>query len=337
MIMFIRNMFAICVVISLFSGCAPSDEAPVSTMIIDDGIDRIILDGSASKDPDGDPISFKWSSTTPGIVIEDASLSQAYFKIPEGNGMDATITLTVKDGGTSHSSEQIIPVPAWSKQRAYGLGLELNAEADNSAAYEWYLDQQNTGAFSLVNCGPTSVTMAIKWFNESFSKTPLDARNTYYPEGGWWYTNNMIDYLTNHGVTNYTVQLADMNVLKEEIDNGNIVILCLDMYYVTYSASDDHRYDKFYPTSSKEWGHFIVVKGYKKVDNKLYFEIYDPYSFGKKYDDLTLKGRNRYYRDTDLDIATHNWWPYAIVVTKEESQGGRKAVNTSAIKHMPGR
>jgi hypothetical protein len=54
-----------------------------------------------------------------------------------------------------------------------------------------------------------------------------------------------------------------------------------------------------------------------------------------------LKGKDRYYKAADLDLATNNWWDYAIVVSKNTS-GGRMsaeldAVDLSTIIHKSGR
>jgi hypothetical protein len=321
-----------------FVSCSEDENlVPIVAITTEDGIDRIILDGTQSNDPDGGPVSFQWTTAESGISIQNASQSKAYFKIPSGTGGDVTVNLTVKDGKGASVSQQIVSVPALTAVRSFGLGKILEAETDNTAPYEWYFDQANTGSASLVNCGPTSVTMAVKWASPSFTGTPQDARNMFPNDGGWWFTSDIINYLNNKSIANWTVQLANMDVVKAEIDAGNIVVLCLDMFYVSEGTSEDYRLDKFYDTDGKGWGHFIVVKGYKEVDDKLFYEVFDPYSFGKKYTDQTLKGRNRYYRSEDLDKATGIWWDYAIVVSRNSSDGGRKAVNTSNIVHMPGR
>lgn len=226
----------------------------------------------------------------------------------------------------------------------FGLGSNLTESVSNNRDYSWYLDQGNTGPFSDVNCGPSSVTMAIKWFNKSFTLTPQDARAMFRPDGGWWYTNDIINYLNYNTVTNSTIALKDISLLKNELDNGNIVILALDMYYVDLVSNLSYHVDKFYLAQTKGWGHFIVIKGYKVVDNQIFYEAYDPYSFGKTYADHTLKGIDRYYRSANLDNATNNWWDYAIVVSPPAHQnGGRvtgsmnEAVDPATIQHKPGR
>lgn len=128
-----------------------------------------------------------------------------------------------------------------------------------------------------------------------------------------------------------------MSNLKSEIDAGNIVIICLDMFHVDYEKDPEHHVNKFYETNSVGWGHFLVVKGYKEIDGKVFYETYDPYSFSRTYFTGELKGKDRYYSSTDLNTATNNWWDYAIVIERSDSPGGRRGVDVSRIVHKPGR
>jgi hypothetical protein len=226
---------------------------------------------------------------------------------------------------------------------SWGLGGFLKYTYANNKDYEWYLDQKNTGVYSYNNCGPTSTTMSAKWSNPSFPKTPQDARAAYRPAGGWWYTSDIDQYLTDNSIPHYFVNLSStatgsQQVITTKLNEGNIIILCLDMYYIRPEASPAQRIDKFYVANTVGWGHFIVVKGYRIVDDQVYFEVYDPYCFGKTYTDGTLKGKNRYYRINDIFKATSQWWNYAIVVTKA---GDVKSIKTgldpSTIPHMWGR
>ena len=99
--------------------------------------------------------------------------AESFFKIPVGAvGTDVDVTLTVSDGKSQDIKTRSINVPEYSLIRSYGLGKTLADEVSNDVDYEWYLDQFNTGEHSLLNCGPTSVTMAIKWFDQNFTGKP---------------------------------------------------------------------------------------------------------------------------------------------------------------------
>ena len=223
----------------------------------------------------------------------------------------------------------------------WGLGHFMNLSVNNNRDYEWYYDQGQTGAASLVNCGPTSVTMAIKWADSGFSKTPADARNTYYENGGWWTTDDINWYLNNYSIPHAIIPLGSsamlsQKIIRSQLDSNRIIILCIDMNYIRSSDNTLFRTNKFYSTTPN-WGHFFVVKGYQQVDDIFYFQIYDPYSLGlTNSDDGTPKGRNRFYHYEDVFDATYNWWKYAIVIAQKgqtlDINTLQKAVNPSDIK-----
>jgi hypothetical protein len=281
-----------------------------------DEIDRFRL-VDYSTDPDDDPLSVLWSDNSDQVTIIDSTDKIAYINLSEiSEPTNVEITLTIDDGQNQSSVVKTIFLPELSYIRKWGLGKVLDQEVSNNADYEWYIDQMNTGEYSGNNCGPSIVTMAIKWVNESFTHTAEDARNTYRTSGGWWYTGDIVNYLNLYSINNKTISLSNMDLLTDEIDNGNIVILCLDMYYISDEIKEDWRINKFYTTGGTGWGHFILLKGYKIVDGEVLFEFYDPYSFGKKYSDNSLKGIDRYYSGSDIDQSTQIWWDYAIVVSK---------------------
>lgn len=214
----------------------------------------------------------------------------------------------------------------------WGLGGFQKSSVSNNRDYNWYLDQSVTGKYSGVNCGPTSTTMAAKWANNTFAKTPEDARSAYRPEGGWWYTSDIDAYLTNNNIQHYFINLGNSiagsgEIMLDQLNDGNILILCLDMYYISNGTDLTWHVDKFYSTNAEDWGHFIVVKGYKVVDGQLFIECYDPYCYNKKYNDGGFKGKDRYYRNNDLYKATSIWWNYAIVISGD----GEKYMPVNAL------
>ena len=314
--------------------CGEEEAPPVASFEFTDELDRIVLNGSRSN---GDVLFHQWSASNGSITIDNPLEKETFFKIPAGApSTEVDITLTVSNGKSQDTETRSIKVPEFSSIRSLGLGTALGSEVSNNVDYEWYLDQSNTGEHSLVNCGPTSVTMAIKWFDQTFTGKPQDARNAYRPGGGWWHTIDIISYLNEHSVNNRTITLDQFSNVKAEIDEGNIVILCLDMFYVSFSKYPEHHLNKFYETNAAGWGHFIVVKGYKEVDGKILYEAYDSNSLDRSYPSGGLKGKDRYYSSTDLDAATNIWWDYAIVVERSASQGGRKGVDNSQIIHKSG-
>ena len=194
---------------------------------------------------------------------------------------------------------------------AWGLGSAQTAYTHTDRPYDWYIDQADTGAYANNNCGPASATMGIKWYRPTFSHTAADARNTYFREGGWWYTSDIINYLRLHSVPNTTSAFTGTNQLVGVLSQGNLVILCLNTAYLIPSAASEHRAGRFYSFAS---GHFLVVKGWRQVSGNLFFEVYDPNNWHATYADQTPKGRNRHLPAAELANAIANWWNYLIVI-----------------------
>jgi hypothetical protein len=205
-----------------------------------------------------------------------------------------------------------------------GLGNFIQQTESNNCSYSWYMDQAYTGPYSSVNCGPTAVTMACKWADPTFTKTPEDARKAIRPTGGDWYPDDITFYLRDNNIPNSTIALpategGTTQTIKRLVDLHEAVIVCLEMYYVRFNGDPNSHVDRFY-TFNPGIGHFIIVKGYKEVDDETYFEVYDPNSWTRTYgayNDGNFKGKDRYYRSEDLFKATKVWWPKVFVVAKK--------------------
>ncbi len=321
----------------------PADDLTVSFSYADN-MESVILTSTSTF-----TISeYQWTVQPSGssVTLSNPAASVTELSLP-ASATTVNVSLTVKSGAKTYTGTQSIGLPAYALHRQYGLGKNLTAERSNNAPREWYIDQFTTGASWNSNCGPACVTMTMQWSDPSFTKTAEDARNTYPLGGGWWYTNNIIDYLNAHSIPNNTFPL-NQDALKAQLDGGNVAILCLDAYYIrAASGKDSWRKDKFYTTASTGWGHFIVAKGYKVVDGVTMFEIYDPWSLDVSYEDGTLKGKDRYYRGEDIITAavTTNWWRYMIVVNKLSGTGSAAeakaalagALDPATIPHQRGR
>jgi hypothetical protein len=222
----------------------------------------------------------------------------------------------------------------------WGMGAVQNSYAHADRRYDWYIDQADTGASADNNCGPSSVTMGIKWYNPTFSKTAEDARNTYPEGGGLWYTFDIINYLNLYSVPNTTSYFSGTNQLMGILGQGNLVILCISTAYLTQNYASEQRVGRFYSLAS---GHFLVVKGYRVVDGQVFFEVYDPNNWRAVYADATPKGRNRHLLAGELADAIANWWNFLIVIPPRAGAGGAakanmwlKPVDPKQIGHMWG-
>ena len=241
--------------------------------------------------------------------------------------------LTIRSKLNKKSTNWILTVK--SEPEILGMGTQLNSSKSLNRTFDFYWDQKGTGTYSGINCGPTVTTMAAKWADSTYSLVPLDARNTIRSSGGWWYTNDIVNYLRLHNVNPQTIKLTDIKTnIKNCIDRNYLVILCLDMFYVQINLDDNQQTNKFYETNNQGWGHFILVKGYREVDGEFYLETYDPFSWDKTFFlNKELKGKNRYYLAKFIKEATDIWWPYAIVVPRK---GGTVVLNGSDTRIVEG-
>jgi hypothetical protein len=248
-----------------------------------------------------------------------------------------TLTLSASSGQQSISFKIIIE-----NETAYiGLVGAITGQKSLNKSYNFYFDQFDGSQYEAINCGPTVTTMAIKWADSTFNKTPAYARSVDLAQGGWWFTGDVQNYLNENGINNAVDTLKNIDSLvKANIDNNNLLILCLDMFSVPFNSAGYQHTQKFYPTAAPQWGHFLLVKGYKQLNNGFYLEIYDPYSQGEHYpgfDYAQLKGQDRYYADKDIQYAAGIWWPYVITLAPKGKQvaNAAKFQLNSIAAHKP--
>lgn len=194
---------------------------------------------------------------------------------------------------------------------SWGLGTNVTEAVSNNRDYDWYIDQFNTGESSAVNCGPTSIEMAMKWKNKDLSITAEDIRNKYLlQDDNGMELSQIASCLKENSVNIRFLYDVTEEKLKNELKAGNIVIVGMNMSYISYNMVNEERVGKYF---EGDYFHYIVIKGYKVVDDKLYFETYDPGSFNYKYIDGTPIGKDRYYLVGEL-IRAIGWYSNWMVV-----------------------
>lgn len=200
-------------------------------------------------------------------------------------------------------------------------GEELDSYKGSNRDYDWYIDQMHTGQYSNNNCGPSSAVMAMKWLDPDFEGTAAEARDEHPLNGGWWYTSIITQYFQDRDVKPNYLLLQDADVkesvddLKEAIDEDKIALICINMDDISYEAGTDKHINRFYEYGD---GHFLLIKGYAQVDGKDYFEVYDPNSWGKVYDDGSPMGKDRFYKADEIVKAAVDWYEFAIVINPPE-------------------
>ncbi|MCB9529967.1 MAG: alpha-glucosidase C-terminal domain-containing protein [Myxococcales bacterium] len=107
--------------------CAVRNRAPIA----DAGADRrlesgavIVLDGSASRDPDGHPLSYRWTDATGALVTTDVAANLA--GRPDGRHV---FTLTVEDGVYHARAQVTYVIGDVMVDEDMGAGLDAGADA----------------------------------------------------------------------------------------------------------------------------------------------------------------------------------------------------------------
>lgn len=196
----------------------------------------------------------------------------------------------------------------------WGLGKNETAHVSLSRDYDWYIDQKNTSDYSYYNCGPSCAVMAAKWADKDFPLSVEDARKTYYnaDNGFEWYLSSIKYFLFINDIPNVLKYNISHEAVIECLDEGNIIIICYNTKDISYNHEPEQRTGKFY---RGHFGHFMILKGYRIVDNKTFYEVYDPNSLNRFYADNTPKGKDRYYLSDEVIKAARNWDPNYIVVS----------------------
>lgn len=184
----------------------------------------------------------------------------------------------------------------------------LKAEVSNNRDYDWYYDQAHTGKCSDGNCGPTSLSMILKWLNKDSTATGESLRNEIPNNGDWWTTNIFDDYFKNHSEIKVKDALyTGPEMITDMLNDGNIVLVCIKMGEIAQNKTpDESNIGRFYDFDG---GHFLLIKGYKIIDGKLYYEVYDPNNWDSKYSQTgEPMGKDRLYPAEEMARAITTWW-----------------------------
>jgi len=195
-----------------------------------------------------------------------------------------------------------------------GLGIYETDRKYIDRNYEWYIDQGNTGEHSENNSGPTVGIMAKKWLKKDSIIDVKRAREIYYPDGDEWFLVTLIDFFNEFSVSATVSENINNEDIKKQIDNENIVIAYIDPKYIPYESNEESHVNRF---KIEEKKHYIIIKGYIVVDDKLYYEVYDPYNFGSMYKNDKAKGKDRFYYQEGLINSIKNTWNNIVIIPSE--------------------
>ncbi|MCM1992325.1 Ig-like domain-containing protein [Oceanirhabdus seepicola] len=198
--------------------------------------------------------------------------------------------------------------------KSLGLGTYESDRKSIDTNYEWYIDQGNTGEYSENNSGPAVAVMAKKWLNKDLDISVKRSREIYYPGGDEWFLVTLIDFFNEFSVPASVSENVNKDDIKKQIDDDNIVIAYIDPKYIPYETDEDSHVNRYKLQVKK---HYIIIKGYIVVDDKLYYEVYDPYNFGSVYKDGKPKGKDRFYYEEDLINSIKNTWDNIVIISSE--------------------
>ncbi|MDP2336789.1 MAG: T9SS type A sorting domain-containing protein [Bacteroidota bacterium] len=93
------------------SGVTPLNQTPVSNAGADQSVNEgatASLDGSASSDPDGDPLTYKWTAPA-GITLSSTTVDKPTFTAPEVSAdTQYTFSLVVNDGKADSPADEVV-------------------------------------------------------------------------------------------------------------------------------------------------------------------------------------------------------------------------------------
>ena len=164
-----------------------------------------------------------------------------------------------------------------------------------------HLQQEGTGQYASDNCGPTSLGIVLNYLGYPY-KSISWLRTMIRPFDGWVYTNEIEKYLVDNKIDYQMSYIGSENDIIRILSNGGMIILCLNISYISYVGPGDTGREY-----SDGTGHYIVISGYYKDDSKCYFEVLDP------------ENKNvRYYKSEELIKAITSWWSWGFVFKQEK-------------------
>lgn len=166
---------------------------------------------------------------------------------------------------------------------------------------DYFINQYDTGIYSSTNCGPTSLGMIFKYINYKYTSVS-QLRYCIRPYDGWVYTDEIEEYLLENNISYEIEQIQSEENIIQILCNGGIVMVCLNVMYISYNTSTLIGRSFIGGT-----GHYIVISGFYKDDTKCYFEVLDPSNKQVKY-----------YKSEEVIKAITLWWPYSINFYKKD-------------------
>ena len=202
------------------------------------------------------------------------------------------------------------------KKAVNSRGIKWNDKIDAKIISVWFHNDDeidgnilfigHTGKYSDGNCGPTSMAMILKWLDPNSTATGESLRDEIPNDGDWWTTNIFDSYFESNNMNIEDALYKSPETITDLLNNGDIVLVCIKMGEISPNRNpNSSNIGRFY---GFDGGHFLLIKGYRIVDGKLYYEVYDPNNWDMKYDNGEPMGKDRLYLATEMDKAITTWW-----------------------------
>lgn len=204
---------------------------------------------------------------------------------------------------------------------AWGLGKFESKHVGLDRTYEWYVQQTDIND-DVSDRGVSCAMMAGKWVDENFNVT-AEALQTFGEQTkeemhanyeGWTY--NVLKAALEYAEVPSEIEKIPLSRYKKkeailgELNDGNIVVLIIKPNMLTYTE-DTAIHAGIYYLGFKS---FIVIKGYRVVDKKTYFEVYDPASNEVTYQNGQPFGKDRYYLADEVMTSAEEYMSNYMVI-----------------------
>ncbi len=177
----------------------------------------VTLDGSASSDPDGDPITYKWSAPA-GITLSSTTVAKPTFTAPEvTSNTNYTFTLVMNDGNEDSPGDQVImTVKNSNKTPVANSGIDQSVNEGSTIALDGSASTDPDGnSLSYRWMAPVGITMSSTTVVKPTFTAPEITVNTDFT-----FTLVVNDGMVDSPADQVVVTIKQVN--KSPIANGGI-------------------------------------------------------------------------------------------------------------------
>jgi hypothetical protein len=231
-------------IVNVSRGNLPPVASAGGTRNVDEGA-PVILDGSASNDPDGTIVSYQWFQTGgPAVILSNASSVQPGFTAPDvgPGGQSLTFELTVTDDGGLQATDTGIVNVSWvnatpiadagaDQTAAYGVEegstvtLDGSASSDPDDGIASYLWEQTVGGTTVTLSDPTAAKPTFVTPVVDTTAITLNFRLTVTDNGGLQATDPVAVEIYDNGITGFpdgvlTVRSSGGETIGISADSG---------------------------------------------------------------------------------------------------------------------